>query len=138
MKWRVLLSTFVPVLAVIFLLVYAVSANLDSFKLFVAILIAVVTIGRVVLSDTKYLVSFNLVNGGLELQYYTSLLKLKSLHIPESGTSDIRLIRPWWAFGSAADLVIKSNEESLIFVIGTKKQLQQLEVDLSRIRAATA
>ena len=131
MKWRILLSTATMPLIFALLVGFTLYTTDDPFKIFVAVLFLVAVTGSRLLSDRKYVFDIVVTPEAIEIQYYTPLLKLKSLKVTRSDTTNMKLIDASWFDDYIATLYIKKEEESFRFVIVRDDQFQQLKTKLA-------
>ena len=136
MKWRILASTLIIPLGMILALFYIVYAHGDAFAVYTAILFVILSIVRIFLVNTKYLVSSNVTATQMEIQYYGPLLQFRSINIPTSTITNLRLSEAHWIPKSAGTLNVTTEGEWFRFIILQRQQFEQLQLKIDTHRQA--
>ena len=117
MKSAILIRSIILPLIFILIVGYNFYAGQDPFKVYVSIVMLIIVVARIFLRDRRYVVSLNVTYNYIEIQYYTEVLKLRSMNIPVSEISDIEFRKIYWLADYVAGMGIKWEEEWFNFQI---------------------
>ena len=131
MKSAILIRSIILPLIFILIVGYNFYTGQDPFKIFVAILMLFIVVARIFLRDRRYLISLDVTDSHLEIQYYSEVLKLKSMKIPVSEISAMEFRKIHWLADYAASVDIKWEEEWFNFQIVQRKQIPNFQTKLN-------
>ena len=130
MRSRIFLLTYG--LSIIFSLVIYLLFYSGSFvqNVIIGAMCIVSCVVRIRFTDRRYVESFSINSGNLEIKYLTAHLKAYSIQIPSLGISGIELRKSNWLTESPAAINIKHGQKSTSYYIMERKLLKEVKAKL--------
>jgi len=133
MKLTVLIRAIIFPLIFVVIWIYVHYTGQDPFKVYLTVVMFLVAVARIFLSDRRYLAYLNVSDSHIEIHYYTTVLKLKSINIPISEISHIEFKKAHWVADYSAIVNIKWKEEWFNFQVVQRKQIPDLQIKLKSL-----
>lgn len=98
----------------------------DPFSIYFLVVLLVLGIGKLLLSERKYVVDVKFSESNLEIKYANPLLISKTLVLPISSITAIEFARRNWLVGYPPSVNIQHNEQWATFEFLDKKLLRRI------------